>query len=382
MVNEDRQNALPCPVAPDPRKDQGQATVRGMSLVRQLSLLALLPTAATALLLVALSSYWQQQDLRRLSLEGTQATAAQIAHVAAAPLARGDRNGLLHLAEAASHQRDVRRVQILAVDGSVLASTRLPATTDATDATKTVTHPILATDGRPLGMVRIDTGPADLLESQWANAWKMLALLLFSLLAAGVAGWRAARWIGTPIAALARAVTLLGRGGQPIEVEVTASGDIGQLQRGFNAAAAALHDSQRNMHARIEQATLELEQKNATLETASQARALFLAAASHDLRQPLSRSRCSARRWRWARRIRRGSVESHASRTASARWTICSTNCSTCRGSMPAPCSPASASSRWTRCSTRSAAPSAWPPRSRGCACRCARPMPGYAPIG
>ena len=111
MVNEDRQNALPCPVAPDPRKDQGQATVRGMSLVRQLSLLALLPTAATALLLVALSSYWQQQDLRRLSLEGTQATAAQIAHVAAAPLARGDRNGLLHLAEAASHQRDVRRVQ-------------------------------------------------------------------------------------------------------------------------------------------------------------------------------------------------------------------------------------------------------------------------------
>ena len=185
-------------------------------------------------------------------------------------------------------------------------------------------------------MVHIDTGPADLLESQWANAWKMLALLLFSLLAAGVAGWRAARWIGTPIAALARAVTLLGRGGQPIEVEVTASGDIGQLQRGFNAAAAALHDSQRNMHARIEQATLELEQKNATLETASQARALFLAAASHDLRQPLYALTLFSSAWRWARPTRRGSVESHASRNASARWTSCSPNCSTCRGSMPA----------------------------------------------
>src|SRR3546814_11943069 len=51
-------------------------------------------------------------------------------------------------------------------------------------------------------------------------------------------------------------------------------------------AADALRNADYRLQFRIEQA-LKLRRQNAALETASQARALFLAAASHDLRQPL-----------------------------------------------------------------------------------------------
>src|SRR3546814_4796230 len=51
-------------------------------------------------------------------------------------------------------------------------------------------------------------------------------------------------------------------------------------------AADALRNADYRLQFRIEQA-LKLRRQNAALETASQARALCLAAASHDLRQPL-----------------------------------------------------------------------------------------------
>src|SRR3546814_1761789 len=72
----------------------------------------------------------------------------------------------------------------------------------------------------------------------------------------------------------------------PASIPVTADGGIGYLQQGFNAAADALRNADYRLQFRIEQA-LKLRRQNAALETASQARALFLAAASHDLRQPL-----------------------------------------------------------------------------------------------
>src|SRR3546814_12073361 len=77
----------------------------------------------------------------------------------------------------------------------------------------------------------------------------------------------------------------LTRGELPASIPVTADGEIGYLQQGFNAAADALRNADYRLQFRIEQA-LKLRRQNAALETASQARALFLAAASHDLRQP------------------------------------------------------------------------------------------------
>lgn len=285
MVHKDRPDRLPVPAAPDTRSDEVRARPRGGSLVRQLTLLALIPTAAIALLVVGLSTYWQRQELHDLSIDAAKTSAMQIAHVAAEPILDGDRDALAQLAGVAARQRGIEGVRIAAADGTVLASSARQG--QAAGSLQTMQQPVHATSGATVGTVSIEVGLDDVLPLHRTHAGKVMALLLLSLLATWLIGWRAARWIGAPIGALARAVNLLGQANKPIEVEVTADGEIGQLQRGFNTAAAALHDSQRNMHAQIEQATLALEQKNAALETAGHARALFLAAASHDLRQPL-----------------------------------------------------------------------------------------------
>jgi signal transduction histidine kinase len=79
----------------------------------------------------------------------------------------------------------------------------------------------------------------------------------------------------------------LGLGERGVAVAITDDTEIGHLQEGFNSAAAKLEEAQRSLEREIDFATTELGRKNAALEEASVAKARFLAAASHDLRQPL-----------------------------------------------------------------------------------------------
>ena len=113
-------------------------------------------------------------------------------------------------------------------------------------------------------------------------------LLACALAATAWHARRLARRIASPIGALAEAFDSIGHDAAPAPIPVTAEGELARLQEGFNLAAAALRDSRETLQQRIELATLELERKNAALEQANQARSRFLAAASHDLRQPLS----------------------------------------------------------------------------------------------
>ncbi|MFS2168164.1 hybrid sensor histidine kinase/response regulator, partial [Variovorax sp. Varisp62] len=70
-------------------------------------------------------------------------------------------------------------------------------------------------------------------------------------------------------------------------VAVEGTSEVRHLQQGFNQAARALAESHRLLQSRINEATAELARKNQQLEVASQAKTRLLAAASHDLRQPL-----------------------------------------------------------------------------------------------
>lgn len=258
---------------------------RGHTLIRRLCLFALLPTTAMALLLAGLSAYWQLQALQQLSATRAETAVLQIAGIAAVALAEGDHRQLQRIATAASRQRDFGHVQILSARGEVLAEARAPNGAGA--HTHTLTRSIPAHAGAAPGTLSIEMGQQQVLAAQRAHALKAALLLLCSLLGAGLIVWRAARRLGAPITALAQAATRLGRGERVAAVPVTADGEIGALQRSFNVAAVAMRDADRHQQQRIAQATQKLRRQNAALETASQARALFLAAASHDLRQPL-----------------------------------------------------------------------------------------------
>ena len=116
--------------------------------------------------------------------------------------------------------------------------------------------------------------------------WRGGALLLVSLAVAGICGWWIARRAIGPITELTHAIERIGRG-EEVELRVERGGILGRLQRGVNEASQALARSRNQMESELGRTSVELAEKNAKLEAASQSRSRFLAAASHDLRQPL-----------------------------------------------------------------------------------------------
>lgn len=259
------------------------------SLVQRMAFVALVPTLVTAALLVTLLTQRQLGTLRRMAQSNADAIATQTASVSVQPLRAMRLRELLRIADSIGELPHVTRVQIRTADGQILADHRA-ADDDERDVTSVVREVVDNDDQatpRVLGSVLVDVSLRDAVIAQRATLRHALVALLLSLLVAGVIGWQVARWISAPLRRLAGAVGQLDREDEPVSVPVTDRTEIGELQRGFNHAAAALFESRRGLHERIEEATRELALKNAALEAASEARSRFLAAAAHDLRQPL-----------------------------------------------------------------------------------------------
>jgi signal transduction histidine kinase/ActR/RegA family two-component response regulator len=258
------------------------------SLMQRMAFVALVPTLVTAVLLVTLLTQRQLINLRQMAQTNADAIATQTATVCVQPLRAMRLRELLRIADSIGELPHVTRVQIRTADGQILADHR--ASDDNLHDVMSVVREVVdneQTGHVALGSVLVDVSLHDAIVAQRASLRHALIALLLSLLVAGVIGWQAARWISAPLRHLAGAVQQLGQGDRPVSVAVTDHTEIGELQRGFNHAAAALFDIQRGMQEQIRQATLELAQKNTALEAASVARSRFLAAASHDLRQPL-----------------------------------------------------------------------------------------------
>jgi signal transduction histidine kinase len=259
------------------------------SLVQRLAFIALAPTLVTALLLVIMLTRHQLLSLRSMAQSTADAIATQAASIAADPLRHAQRRELARIAQSVGRLPHVAHVQIRAADGEILADSQTHGTElsrniltvmhDVVDADE-ATHPVL-------GSVVVDVSLGEAVAAQRSSLRNALIAMVISLFVAALISWRAAHWISAPLRRLVEAVHQLGRGDRRVEVAVTDQTEIGELQRGFNSAAAGLFDTQRSLEHEIELATLELARKNSALEAASVAKARFLAAASHDLRQPL-----------------------------------------------------------------------------------------------
>ena len=261
---------------------------RRTSLMQRLSFVALVPTLVTAVLLVTMLTRHQLDTVRLMAQDTANAIAIQAAAVSAEPLRQSNRRELARIARATGELPHVALVQIRSVDGEILAGHR-DAQPD-TGASLKVERNVVdqrQPNGALLGSVLVRVSLSDAIAAQRSSLHNALIMLAASLLVAGVIGWQAARWLSAPLRRLVAAVRQLGRGDAPVSVEITDRTEIGQLQRGFNTASAVLFDMHREMEREIDRATRELAGKNAALEAASVAKARFLAAASHDLRQPL-----------------------------------------------------------------------------------------------
>ncbi len=134
-------------------------------------------------------------------------------------------------------------------------------------------------------LVALDRATVEQTRSQIGLAAAGMAGL--SILLALVLAWRLAGRVSQPLQAITRTVAMLADGKLDVRNPVISPGEIGQLENGINSMAEALEESQRTLERRIQDATAELRGQKQAAEAAVQAKSRFLAAASHDLRQPL-----------------------------------------------------------------------------------------------
>ena len=257
---------------------------RRLSLAQQLVLLALLPATVATLGAIAVLTRQHLGNVTELMRANAQTVALQVATVAQTPLLHMDRRALQRTAQSGTSQPHVQQVQIWSEDGEIVASSE---TVDRRRGEGLqVVAPIVGEDGRRAGQVMVEISLATVERARRSVWLNVLTVLGASLLGVGLAGWWAARRISAPIGALGEAVDRLGAG-QEARVAVEGTAEVRRLQRGFNRAASGLAESRRLLESRIAEATAELASKNRQLEVASQAKTRLLAAASHDLRQPL-----------------------------------------------------------------------------------------------
>lgn len=255
-----------------------------LTLAQQLVLLALLPAMVATLGAIAVLTRQHLASVTELMRANAQTVALQVATVAQIQLQHMDRRALQRTAQSGSYQPHVQQVQIWSEDGEILANS------ETTDRERSeglqVVAPIIGDDGKHTGKVMVEIS-LDAVERAKQSVWINVVLVLAaSLVGVGLAGWWAARRISAPIRALGEAVDRLGAG-EDAQVAVAGTAEVRHLQHGFNEAARALSESRGELENRIARATAELASKNQQLEVASQAKTRLLAAASHDLRQPL-----------------------------------------------------------------------------------------------
>jgi signal transduction histidine kinase len=122
----------------------------------------------------------------------------------------------------------------------------------------------------------------------WRLATPIADLIgIASIVSSVLIGTWLARRRSAPVQAFAEAVHRLSEGELDVTIAVTESGEFGRLQHAFNATAAALRSSIGQLDQQIRHTTAQLNRKVAEVEAVSAAKTRFLAAASHDLRQPL-----------------------------------------------------------------------------------------------
>ncbi|THF61358.1 ATP-binding response regulator [Pseudothauera rhizosphaerae] len=270
-------------------------------------LAALLPVLALAVVLTVFYTSSRLADMDEAHAARGRALARQLAAASEYAAFAGNRQTLQQLANAVLAESDVIAVSIVDPTDRVLArSIRPPGRpTDAAghDLLRVV-QPIepsnvmlddafgpesgvVASHRSPLGTVvvelsreRLKAQRNELLE---AAALSVLFVLIGSLL---LATWLS-RGVSGPIRTVAGAVARIGQGRLSERVPDMGGGSLKLLSDGVNEMAFRLQEMHDNMARRIMEATAELRARKDEAEQANLAKSRFLAAASHDLRQPM-----------------------------------------------------------------------------------------------
>ena len=281
---------------------------------RQAMAVALIPILILAVLLETSYILSRMADLDRALKERATLIARQLASSSEYAAFSGNRVLLQQQAEVALAQQDVTGVFILGAEGQILASAngvtdqkifppdwRSGQTLREDGKSLAVYHAIVTTQlslddtdvsatpdmGSSLGGVFLVLGKHRLNNEKMRMVATNLLLTAMVLLLAVLVAMRVARRITLPIMGMRTAVREIGGGRLDTRIGEMQVIELNELAQGINEMVSQLQQEREQMQQRIEDATTALRSQKEHAEKANFDKTRFLAAASHDLRQPM-----------------------------------------------------------------------------------------------
>ena len=283
-------------------------------------LAALLPVAVISCLLVVVFSLARSDDMETSYQQRVRLVARQLASASEYGLFSGNGAQLQAVVSAAVREPDVRAVvivnplqQVIASAGDLAGLMALPYGAredqgfDAARRVDTLGQPVFSgaielddlfqdlnpgtgVSARQLGQIRVAFSRQSVdvrrREMLWLGAFVGVLGLLFGVALAAQLSRGAIR----PLVRLTKLIDRIGQGdfaaASELQLNTSPSDPMRRLQDNIRLMAMRLATVRQDLEQQVDQATLALRQKKDEAEQANLAKSRFLAAASHDLRQP------------------------------------------------------------------------------------------------
>ena len=197
-------------------------------------------------------------------------------------LARSGTSNVIRLADAQdSAYQEHQRAQRVEVRSEPILPSVLPM--DDLFNIEQMPAPATAT---PLGSAVVELSRQDLEERKSAALFTALWVGVVGMLLGALLALRLGRWVVRPIERVSQMVKRVGQGDFAIDETISETDPLRDLQASLNQMAKRLAWGRDELERQVETVTHELRLKKEQAEVATQAKSRFLAAASHDLRQP------------------------------------------------------------------------------------------------
>jgi signal transduction histidine kinase/CheY-like chemotaxis protein len=288
---------------------------------RQTLAVAVIPILILALLLESYFTYTRFADLDRALFERAKLIVHQLATSSEYPVFSGNGGLLQQQVDTAFAQQDVNSIIVLSTDSKYLAGAGGTRKTYEQDFFKNAlsrtdeivtfredrdvlwfNQPIVATQikldelgnsgagnrsNMELGKVIVEISKDRLNREKIEMLGLNLILLLLVLLTSMLIAMRVSRRITLPVLEMSNAIRRIGDGHLDTHIAGNQVQELDALASGINDMAQLLQQDRNTLQQRIDEATEEMRRKKEEAERANFDKSRFLAAASHDLRQPM-----------------------------------------------------------------------------------------------
>ena len=144
-----------------------------------------------------------------------------------------------------------------------------------------------ARENELIGQVMVVLDMTPILSAQRKSMLLVGGLAGVLLLVAGGLAWRLSQGLSRPLHEVIATVREIASGQLDARIKGRSRGEIGELEQGIDRMAEVMQRHAIEMDQRVIEATTELREQKLAAEAAVMSRSRFLAAASHDLRQPM-----------------------------------------------------------------------------------------------